>query len=146
MISLRKKVKKVKEEMDKDKKDLIKCLIRWGIVVLAIIIFIIAFFVSAYKTRDTYISMYNQAVELEEQGKYTDAYAVYTALYMKTGDYKDIVQRMYGIKEYNYYSEAIELETNGKYFDAMKIFIKIIDFQDAEDHFDNCARLYLENK
>lgn len=146
MISLRKKIKKVKEEMDKDKKDLIKCLIRWGIVVLAIIIFIIAFFVSAYKTRDTYISMYNQAVELEEQGRYTDAYAVYTALYMKTGDYKDIIQRMFNIKQDNYYAEAIKLESDGEYLDAMKIFIKMMDFKDSSDHFDNCARLYLENK
>lgn len=143
MISLR---KKVKEEMAKDKKDLIKCLIRWGILVLAIIIFIVLFFVSAFKTRDTYISMYNQAVELEEQGKYTDAYSVYTALYMKTGDYKDIIQRMHNIKQDNYYSEAIKLESDGEYLDAMKIFIDMMDFKDSSDHFNNCAKLYLEDK
>lgn len=120
--------------------------LKYILVLLLIIALIIIFLVSAYKTRDTYISLYNQAVELEEQGRYTDAYTAYVSLYIKTGDYKDIISRMNNIKEYNYYNEAIQSEDSGEYFKAMKIFLKIYDFEDSEDHFDNCARKYLESK
>lgn len=120
--------------------------IKWILTIICIIAFIIIFFVSAYHTRDEYTSMYNNAVSLEEEGKYDEAYEVYFKLYLRTGPYKDIVERMTNIDEYHLYSEASKLEESKEYLDAMKIWIRILDFEDSQEHFDHCCQMYLETK
>ena len=81
--------------------------------------------------------VYQEALALEESGKYQDAINMFETII----DYRDSQEHIEACYE-GLYQEALALEGSCEYQEAKKIFETIIDYRDSREHIEAC--LYQE--
>lgn len=89
--------------------------------------------------------IYQKELQLEQEGKYQEAIAVYQNIQ----DYKDIKDRIAacnnGIKE-EIYQQALALENDGKYQEAIEIYATVNTYKDSAERIAACENGIKEGK
>ncbi|MGN0613129.1 MAG: SH3 domain-containing protein [Porcipelethomonas sp.] len=130
---LQKQIAAAKEKSAKRRKTIKILLIADGAlaVVLMIIMLIVLVIIPAVD--------YSNAMELVEEGKYTEAVNEFKEL----GEYKDSVQMK---ENCEYYIRAVDLMESGSYSSAINNFNRIPDFKDSKDKIEECNQMINQGK